>query len=116
MQIAYAHTRFCADLMRFKDGEKLNIDNCLQVYLTDVLNTTSKLFSRYTGKDCAACIKVFEDGFGDKSSSSPVSAPLFYVRTLLRDSMSNSVRSAVDKKLDKFDYHNNTAFLYIYSQ
>ena len=116
MQIAYAHTRFCADIMRFKDGERgIHIDQLLGSYLSDVLNTTSQLFGRYTKHDCASCIKIFEGGFGDTKAEMPITSPPFFVRTLLRDSMSNSTRSAVDKKLDRFDYHNNTAFLYIYS-
>ena len=115
MQIAYAHTQFCADIIKTKDGHQVDINLQLKTYLTDVLNFTCHLFSQYTGKQCAACIKIFEGGFGDQSAQAPSLTNPKYVRTLLRDSVSNATRSAIDKKLDKFDYNKNTAFLRIYS-
>ena len=115
MQIAYAHTKFCAELFQaFSDDQFADIDAQFKSYLTKVLDLTASLFSTYTGIRCSACIKIFEGGEGDSANAITDHTARVNVLTLLRDSLSSGIRSKIDTKLWKFDYHNNTAFYNIY--
>ncbi len=85
-------------------------------YIEDTLNHVAKIFTIYTGKPCAASIKIFSESQTEKielnlDASLPKDG--VYVFTLGRDKASNHDRSPVDEDgspLAVYSYRDNTAF------
>ncbi|MDR3548493.1 MAG: type IV secretory system conjugative DNA transfer family protein [Candidatus Pacebacteria bacterium] len=110
--ISRAHSEFCLYLRECGINRQVgDLHLRLLTYLDQVLGSTADLYSKYTGYQCAACVKIFSrDPHSPQppQPTDPGNPP--HVFTLRRDITSALTRRLVDSLYPVYRYSDNAAF------
>jgi hypothetical protein len=111
--VSRAHSEFCIILQDHMTRKtEADLAGQLLVYLDQVLTSTASLFSKLTGEQCAACIKIFSLDRSIQIQPAEGSSDRIppYVFTLKRDITSALARKIIDTTHPFYKYTDNAAF------